>query len=141
MDITIPVSAGHLIDQITILEIKKARIADRTKRDNVCRELDALTRIRQNLPELATPALADLERQLFEANERLWEIEDILRSLEAKQDFGERFVAAARSVYLTNDKRAELKRDIDRLSGSRFGEEKWFSSPTTQTGSRSSGSD
>ena len=72
MDITIPVSAGHLIDQITILEIKKARIADRTKRDNVCRELDALTRIRQNLPELATPALADLERQLFEANERLW---------------------------------------------------------------------
>ena len=110
MEITIPVSAGHLIDRITILEIKKTRIADRAKHNNVCRELDALTHIRETFSQLDAPAVRDIERQLFEANKLLWEIEDVLRSLEDRKDFGERFVAAARSVYLTNDKRAGLKR-------------------------------
>ena len=136
MEITIPVSAGHLIDLITILQIKKARITDRTKCDNVRRELEALIRVREAIPELGIPALRYVEQQLLAVNEQLWGIEDVLRALEDKNDFGEQFIATARSVYLTNDKRADLKRQIDRLAGSAFGEEKWFSVPVDQRDSR-----
>lgn len=127
MDVLIPVSAGHLIDQITILRIKKTQIADPVKQENVCRELGALSRIRADLPELSKPAVLQLEEELTIVNQTLWEIEDALRAMEVRQEFGEHFIATARSVYLTNDKRAVLKRAIDHLAGSSFCEEKSFS--------------
>jgi hypothetical protein len=128
MDVLIPVSAGHLIDQITILEIKMMRIADPAKRENVRRELEALRRTRADLPELTQPAILALEQELAAVNQTLWEVEDTLRAMELRQEFRAPFVAAARSVYQTNDKRAVLKRAIDRLAGSSFSEEKSFSS-------------
>ncbi|HUO99238.1 MAG TPA: hypothetical protein VMU01_11245 [Rhizomicrobium sp.] len=127
MAIEIPVSAGTLIDLIVILRIKKARIRDAAKRDVVERELEALARVREAVPLLAEPPVLRLEAELVEANETLWEIEDELRTLEAKKDFGTRFVEQARRVYLTNDKRSALKKEIDRLAGSEFWEEKSFS--------------
>jgi Family of unknown function (DUF6165) len=130
MDVLIPVSAGHLIDQITILEIKKFHIADPAKQENVRRELEALSRIRADLPELAQPTILALEQELAAVNQTLWEVEDSLRAMEARQEFGAPFIAAARSVYQTNDKRSVLKRAIDRLAGSSFCEEKSFSTNT-----------
>ncbi len=127
MDVLIPVSAGCLIDQISILEIKKARIVDRDKHENVCRELDALQRIRAGLPELSAPAILQIEQEIRKVNATLWDVEDELRLMELQQNFGEQFISAARRVYLTNDKRSQLKRQIDSLSGSSFVEEKSFS--------------
>jgi hypothetical protein len=127
VDVLIPVSAGHLIDQITILRLKKTHIADPRKCENISRELDALSRIRADLPELAQPAILQLEEELSAVNQALWDVEDKLRAMEARQEFGKRFVAAARSVYRTNDKRSALKRAIDHLAGSSFSEEKSFS--------------
>jgi hypothetical protein len=130
VNVWIPVSAGHLIDQITILRIKKAHIADPHKCANVCQELEALSSIRGELPDLARPEILDLEGELAAVNQALWRVEDDLRAMEARQEFGDGFIAAARSVYLTNDRRAVLKRAIDRLVGSSFCEEKSFSTNT-----------
>lgn len=130
MDVLIPVSAGHLIDQITILRIKKTHIADPVKSENVRRELEALSRIRAELPELAQSAILQLEEELTAVNQALWDVEDALRVMDARREFGKRFVAAAKSVYRTNDKRSALKRAIDHLAGSAFSEEKSFSTNT-----------
>jgi hypothetical protein len=130
VDVLIPVSAGHLIDQIAILRIKKAHIADPAKQENVCRELEALNRIRAEFPELTKPEILQLEEELTAVNQALWNVEDALRAMETQHAFGDDFVAAARSVYLTNDKRAALKRAIDHLAGSSFCEEKSFSTNT-----------
>ena len=129
MEISVPCSAGNLIDQITILAIKKSRIAEEEKREKVSRELDVLSRIRVNIPQLNTPLVLRLEQSLSEVNGILWDVEDELRAMEARKEFGERFIMAARSVYQTNDRRAELKSYIDRIVGSTFSEQKWFSGP------------
>ena len=127
MRVYIPVSAGDLIDRITILTIKKANIPDKAKRANVDRELEALVAIRACFPKLGGRAVKARERQLFAQNSRLWQVEDELRALESRGEFGKAFVAAARKVYKTNDRRALLKRQIDGLVGSALREEKWFS--------------
>jgi hypothetical protein len=127
MQITIPVSAGGLIDQITILQLKQAHITDATRRGNVCRELTLLIGVRKAFPALQRRSIRQIERQLLEVNRILWAVEDKLRKLEQRKDFGPQFIAAARRVYRTNDKRAELKRQIDRLTGSLLTEEKCFS--------------
>src|SRR5258707_15722732 len=126
MRVYIPISAGDLIDRITILRIKKASIPDRRAVANVGQELDHLTAIRACFPKLATAAVRARERVLLKQNRALWRIENRLRALEAKQDFGKAFVAAARQVYRTNDERARLKREINDLAGSALREEKWF---------------
>ena len=126
MRVYIPISAGDLIDRITILRIKKASIPDRRAVANVAQELDHLTAIRACFPKLAGSAVRDLERALLKQNRALWRIENRLRALEAKQDFGKAFVAAARLVYRTNDERARLKRRVNDLAGSALREEKWF---------------
>jgi len=123
----IPVSAGDLIDRITILRIKKARIPDKAKLANVDQELQSLIAIRACFPKLLGRAVKARERQLHTENAILWDIEDLLRALESKKSFGKDFVAAARRVYRTNDRRARLKREIDALVGSALREEKWFS--------------
>ncbi len=124
--IAIPGGAGELIDKITILEIKSRRIADDDKARNVRKELELLE---QSLKSAALdhPRLDALRAGLAAVNERLWDIEDEIRVCEKNDEFGERFVALARSVYMTNDRRAAIKREINRLFNSAIVEEKCYS--------------
>jgi hypothetical protein len=125
MNIRIPASAGELVDKITILEIKSERIGDPAKLRNVRRELALLSAVRER--ELAQhPEMGDLAAELKRINEALWEIEDEIRECERRADFGPRFIALARAVYRTNDKRAEAKRRIDAAVGSQIVEEKSY---------------
>ncbi len=124
-ELLVPVAPGELIDKITILEIKAARIRDAAKNANVRRELALLAGTRQQaVPE--SPDLARLTAALKAVNETLWEIEDDIRACEAAQDFGPRFVTLARAVYQNNDQRAALKREINLLLGSEIVEEKSY---------------
>jgi uncharacterized small protein (DUF1192 family) len=124
-DLLVPVSAGELLDKIAILRIKAERIADPAKLANVGRELSALEAVAgRAVPR--SPALAALEGELRAVNEALWEIEDDIRALDARGDFGEGFVRLAQAVYRTNDRRAALKREINRLTGSALVEEKSY---------------
>ncbi|MEO0445444.1 MAG: DUF6165 family protein [Verrucomicrobiota bacterium] len=123
--ISIETGSGELIDKITILEIKSERISDEEKLENVRYELGVLSATRDRaLPD--SPELAALARELKEINESLWEIEDAIRLCEAEQDFGPRFVELARTVYMTNDKRAEAKKRINVLTGATIVEEKSY---------------
>ena len=123
--ITVEVAAGELLDKITILEIKEAKFTDEAKLANVRAELETLRAARDaNLPE--SPEIARAVDGLREVNRQLWEIEDEIREHERQKDFGERFVELARAVYKTNDRRAELKREINDLTGSRLKEEKSY---------------
>ena len=129
--IKVPVSFGEVLDKITILEIKSERIKDEAKLKNVRLELDELTATwDQAIADQS--AIADLRRQLKEVNEALWVIEDDIRDQEAAQDFGPRFIELARAVYVTNDKRAALKKDINLALGSRFVEEKSYQDYTAR---------
>ena len=119
----VEVSAGELVDKITILEIKAERIADPDKLANVHRELRRLTAARSEAIE-SSAELDDLSAELRRINERLWEIEDDIRDCERKSDFDERFIELARAVYRTNDRRAAAKRRINELLGSELVEEK-----------------
>jgi len=119
----VPVSWGELFDKIAILEIKAERIKARAALANVRRELGALN-AGAALPRRA--GLARLRRALRQVNEALWEIEDKIRAKEGKQTFDAGFIALARSVYRTNDRRAEIKRKINDLLGSALVEEKHY---------------
>jgi hypothetical protein len=124
--ITAEVSPGELIDKITILEIKRDRIRDERKLANVKTELSVLCRTRDAaIP--ASPELRRLTDELRAINEALWDVEDELRFLEKQSDFGPRFIDLARAVYKTNDRRAEVKYEVNRLLQSRLFEEKSYS--------------
>jgi hypothetical protein len=120
----IPVSWGEVFDKITILEIKVERLPTAPARENAGRELALL---RQAAALAApSPALEEQVRQLADVNRLLWEIEDAIRACEREREFGERFVALARSVYRRNDERAALKRQINLLLASALAEEKSY---------------
>lgn len=123
--VMIPVSWGELFDKLTILEIKKERISDKPKLKNISRELDELLAV-SNAHELPDQPLTDLVAELRGINETLWDIEDDIRTCERLEDFSSSFIELARSVYKTNDKRAELKLRINRLLGSELVEEKSY---------------
>jgi len=124
-DILVPISPGELLDKITILRIKAARIEDASKRANVRLELELLEQTwRTGVPN-ATTTLAD-QRALQAVNESLWDIEDEIRDKEAAQQFDARFIELARTVYVTNDERAAIKRRINLALGSRIVEEKSY---------------
>ena len=123
--VMIPVSWGELFDKLTILEIKKERISDKPKLTNISRELDELLAV-SNAHELPDEPLNDLVAELRSINETLWDIEDDIRTCERMEDFSSSFIELARSVYKTNDKRAELKLRINRLLGSELVEEKSY---------------
>ncbi len=123
--IAIPSAVGELIDKITILEIKTQRIGDAAKLRNVTRELDLL-RESQSREGIDHPRLESLKSALAAVNAELWEIEDEIRICERKADFGERFIALARAVYQTNDRRAAIKREINLLFDSAIIEEKSY---------------
>jgi hypothetical protein len=121
----VEIGAGELIDKITILRIKAARITDAGRLANVERELSTLEAARRSaLPP--HPELTELEDELMSTNEQLWAIEDDIRLHEAAGDFGAGFIALARAVYKTNDRRAALKKSINLLTGAAIVEEKSY---------------
>lgn len=129
--IKVPVSFGEVLDKITILEIKSERIADPEKVKNVRLELDELSST-WNEAVQDQAAIADLRKQLKAVNEELWVIEDDIRDQEAAQDFGAKFIELARAVYVTNDKRAAIKKEVNLALGSRFVEEKSYQDYTAR---------
>jgi Family of unknown function (DUF6165) len=124
-DVLVPVSPGELLDKITILRIKSARMSDAGKLANVRHELVMLEKTwRETVPPQNHPAA---EEQALEAvNARLWDIEDQIRDQEAAQDFGPRFIELARAVYVQNDERAAIKKRINLTLGSALVEEKSY---------------
>ncbi|MEM7440240.1 MAG: DUF6165 family protein [Pseudomonadota bacterium] len=124
-NILTPISPGELVDKLTILEIKLDRIEDAQKRANVQVEYDALSAmVADHIP--ARDDIATLHAGLKTVNEELWVIEDDIRDCERAKDFGDTFVQLARAVYVTNDKRAALKKDINVALGSALVEEKSY---------------
>lgn len=128
MSLLVPISWGELFDKLTILQIKLQRVEEPEKRSHIEREYAALTVIRDEQAPAAEPGLDKLVAQLASVNERLWDIEDDIRTCEREQDFGSRFIELARSVYQTNDLRAGLKYRINELLGSDLVEEKSYES-------------
>jgi hypothetical protein len=122
----IPVSWGELIDKITILEIKSERLTDTKALLNVRKELDLLSRIFSDAA-LATTSIGDLKTHLRKINEALWFIEDSIREKEKEKHFDREFIELARSVYINNDERARIKREINKCLGSDLIEEKGYS--------------
>jgi ADP-heptose:LPS heptosyltransferase len=124
--VQVEIAPGELIDKITILEIKQAQITDGEKLKNVRAELEILNRCRrEKLTQLSE--LDSLARSLKEINQKLWDIEDQIRDCDRNHNFGQPFIDLARAVYQTNDRRSQLKRDINVLLGSRIVEEKSYS--------------
>lgn len=121
----VPISWGELLDKLTILEIKVERFAGDAALANVRKEHDRLAEIVDAL-EAAPAALADLRAALKAANRQLWELEDGVRRAEAEGSFDDSFVAQARAIYQTNDRRARIKRQISVLLGSDLIEEKQY---------------
>ena len=124
-ELLVPVSYGELLDKIAILQIKSERIADPAKVANVRRELAALEKTWLAHPA-AVQDIARLRADLKAVNERLWDIEDDIRDKERAKAFDEEFIRLARSVYVQNDERARLKREINTALGSEFVEEKSY---------------
>ena len=120
-----PLSAGELLDRITILKLKQAKISGSAARGNIERELRALLAVQEKAVRGDGPCAA-LVGELQAANEELWDIEDEIRACEARGDFGPRFVELARSVYRTNDRRSAIKRRINLQLGSTLVEEKGY---------------
>ena len=124
-DILVPISPGELLDKITILRIKVARIVDAAKVANVRLELELLEKTWKDSGCAGFDVGRD-ERALQEVNERLWDVEDLIRDKEAKQTFDREFIELARAVYVTNDRRADIKRHINTLLDSDLVEEKSY---------------
>lgn len=127
MLINTPVSVGELIDKMTILEIKQARINDSGKLAHIDNELQHLSMIVAK-HHLKTDKLKQLKAELKTINETLWDIEDDIRACERANDFSELFIELARKVYFTNDLRADLKRQINNVTGSELFEVKSYES-------------
>jgi hypothetical protein len=124
-DILVPISPGELLDKITILRIKAARIRDSAKLANVRAELEWLERVWRD-SGAAIPAIAADEAELQRVNSALWDIEDHIRDKERAGAFDAEFIELARAVYFANDERAAAKKRINTALGSRIVEEKSY---------------
>jgi hypothetical protein len=118
----IEVSNGEIIDKLTIIQIKLERIKDKIKRVNLQKEYDKLFTASSSIIGTSDP----LYKSLYAVNVELWNIEDHIRDLERKKDFGNDFISTARDVYIKNDKRSELKREINIRTSSGLIEEKSY---------------
>lgn len=123
--IQVPVSPGEVLDKITILEIKSERMDDPGKLANVRRELELLQGTWQQTVE-DDETVRRIHAQLKSINEALWEIEDDIRDKERAREFDQRFIELARSVYVTNDQRANAKKELNVYLGSEIVEEKSY---------------
>lgn len=126
----IEVSNGELIDKLSILDVKSEMVKDEQKLVNINKEKEILNDCFQTLLSEVDPdmklKLLDFYLELIAVNKKLWDIEDDLRKKEIKREFGFHFVELARSVYYTNDKRADIKREINNLTNSDLIEEKEY---------------
>mgnify|MGYP001272085535 CR=1 FL=1 len=119
------ISAGELVDKITILQIKKEKISNEDKLLEVNKELEALNEtFKEYIP--VNREINDLSNELKSINIKLWEIEDSKRNFELKKEFGKEFIEVARKVYKFNDERARLKAQINEKLGSNIREVKSY---------------
>lgn len=123
MIVETPVSVGELVDKITILRIKSRRIKDQEKLININYELNQLISI---FSKLDIPDILFEFVELEDINRELWDIEDDIREKERSKQFDDEFIELARSVYITNDKRSEVKKQINLKVGSDLIEEKSY---------------
>ena len=119
----IPVSWGELIDKITILEIKEKKIKSTESLLNIKKELKYLNDVLNNETK-KVEVISELKLELYKVNEQLWITEDNIRLKENKCEFDNSFISTARNVYILNDKRAKLKKQINEITNSNFVEEK-----------------
>ena len=125
MEVNIPVSLGELLDKISILEIKSKKISNDSKLTNIKKELNGLKKVLEDL-NFNFSETNNLYEELYKINLTLWEIEDSIRILEKDKNFGKDFVNLARSVYITNDKRFQVKNKINKKFNSEYVEEKSY---------------
>ena len=118
----IEVSNGEIIDKLTIIQIKIERITDESKLVNLRKEFEILKSAADSVIDMDDP----LYLALYEVNCQLWDIEDHIRDLERNRDFSDDFVQTARAVYFRNDKRSEIKREINLKTSSGLIEEKSY---------------
>mgnify|MGYP001324590394 FL=1 len=126
MKVLVEISAGELFDKITILKIKTEKIKDKSKLENVHKELDILEKEALKFDNMSDQ-LSDHIKNLKNINSELWDIENIKREMEASKDFGENFIKISRDVHFKNDIRAKIKKDINNLTNSNVSEEKEYS--------------
>ena len=126
MSIKIELSVGELLDKISILQIKAERIVDPSKLENINKELDVLMSLWRD-SAYSNNNLESETNELKAINEELWAIEDKIRDKERNRVFDKGFIELARAVYITNDKRADIKRIINSKTGSELIEEKSYS--------------
>ena len=122
----VEVSNGELLDKLTILELKMSNISDDKKLINVKKEFNELSPLAKLLFEKFKDELLIKYKELALINSELWKIEDDIRECEKNKNFGEKFVELARAVYFINDKRSDVKKQINILTGSGFIEEKSY---------------
>ena len=125
MTIKVELAYGELLDKMTILQIKSERITDESKLSNVNKELNLLNALWKS-DEKSSVDIASEFTALKEINEKIWNIEDGIRDKERVKEFDQEFIELARSVYFSNDKRAEIKRVINLKLGSDLIEEKSY---------------
>lgn len=122
-EVFVPVSVGELLDKITILQIKSERIKDPAKLVNIRKELDALIETcRKNSIDVSHALVTELKK----INETLWVVEDDIRDKERAKLFDQQFIELARAVYVTNDRRFQVKAQINKAMGSAYAEEKSY---------------
>tara|TARA_R110002050_G_scaffold27928_1_gene72069 strand:- start:3574 stop:3954 length:381 start_codon:yes stop_codon:yes gene_type:complete len=124
----VEISNGELIDKLTILEIKLDKVKDKTQTDNILKEWDVLNdKVNLLFSVHSSQKLFKLHNELEEINKQLWWVEDSIRENEKKEIFDKEFVELARSVYKLNDKRFDLKQQINKITQSELHEEKLYS--------------
>ena len=117
------ISAGELVDKITILEIKKIKLTNKDKLIEVNKELSSLNiTLEKSIPDISK--ILKFKENLKNVNLKLWDIEDGKRAAEKEKNFGEKFIALARDVYTLNDQRAKIKLEINEILGSNIKEVK-----------------
>ena len=118
----IEVSNGEIIDKLTVIQIKLERIKDEAKLVNLKKDFEVLSQVASKIIQTDSP----LYQSLYKVNCELWDIEDHIRDLERNKDFGEDFINTARSVYIKNDERSRIKREINLTTSSSLIEEKSY---------------
>ena len=124
MLINTPVSLGELLDKISILIIKEKNIVDDQKQYHIKNELDSLNKTLEN--SISRSQVKEYIENLIEINSKLWLIEDDIRDCERKKQFDQKFIDLARAIYITNDRRSEIKLEINKKFGSKLVEVKSY---------------
>ena len=119
------ISAGELLDKMSILEIKLEKVKDKDRQKRIKNEYDILKKVQNSSIEMSDK-IKDLYRSVSNVNIKLWDIEDKIRICEQNKDFGKNFIELARGVYFNNDKRAKIKSEINEILGSNIKEVKQY---------------